>query len=254
MSIDKILEMLGVEKLDESKQTDIKETLQTIIEAKAAEMSVEKVNESLKVEKEKLVEEFEQKFETYKEDVTSKFSNFVDSILEEEMTIPERVMKFARMGELYEDLIDQFKIRLALDEGLLDKEAKIVIKEAKEEITKLRDELNESIGKNLDLEKDARELATNIYLRQKCDGLTESQKTSVMSILENASREEIDKKFDVIIEAVKPSAGPVVEEKVEVVVEEKQTVVEPDVTTQKAMNETVSMMDVWRQMIRENRI
>ena len=195
MAFEKVLEMLGVDKIDEAKQTEIQEVLNTIIETKATEIAAGKVEESLNEEKEKLVEEFEKKFEDYKEDVTSKFSNFVDSILEEEMVIPEKIVKYARLGELYEDLIDQFKVRLAIDEGLLDAEVKGMLGEAKEEIVKLRGDVNELTGTNLTLEKDARDLATHVYLRKKCDGLTESQKTSVMGILEGSSKEDIDKKL-----------------------------------------------------------
>lgn len=259
MNIEKVLEMLGVDKLDESKQTEIQETLTTIIEAKAQEIAEGKVEEGLVSEKEKLVEEFETKFEDYKEDVTSKFSNFVDSILEEEMVIPEKIVKYARLGELYEDLIDQFKVRLAIDEGLLDDEIKGMLKEAKEEITSLRDDVNELTGTKLQLEQDTKEMATHIFLRKKCDGLTESQKTSVMSILEGSSQEDIDKKFDVVIESISTEIKKVdekIETKTTVVINEDEkgesTVVVDD-ETKKQMNESGSMMDYWKKMIRENK-
>jgi len=256
MNIEKVLEMLGVEKIDESKQTEIKDTLSTIIEARATELAKGKVDESLKVEKEKLVEEFEKKFDTYKDDVTSKFSNFVDSILEEEMVIPEKIVKYARLGELYEDLIEQFKVRLAIDEGLLDTEVKGILKEAKEEILSLRKEVNELTGTKLELEKDARDLATNIYLRKKCDGMTESQKTAVMGILEGASKADIDKKFNVIVESINIEKKEVVVEETKVepvvpVVEESKGVVEPKV---EPLVESNTMMDVWKKMLRENKI
>lgn len=278
MSIEKILEMLDVEKIDESKQTEIKETLQTIVEAKAQELADTKLEESLEAEKVKLVEEFENKFETYKEDVTSKFSSFVDSILEEEMVIPEKVVKYARLGELYEDLIDQFKVRLAIDEGLLEEETKVMLKEAKTEIQELRDQCNEMMGKSLELEKDAKEMASHIYLRQKCDGLTESQKKSVMGILEGADKEQVDKKFDIVLESLSEGEMPAAlkkaiedkkkdgddedddkkktndstETKDGKPITESTTEASEEVKTQ--VTEGTSMMDVWKKMIRENRI
>lgn len=255
MGIEKILEMLGVEKIDESKQTEIKETLITIIEAKAVEMAEKKVEESLETEKQRLVEDFEKKFEDYKEDVTSKFSNFVDSILEEEMVIPDKVVKYARLGELYEDLIDQFKVRLAIDEGLLDAEVKGILKEAKGEIESLRGEVNGLMGQKLQLEKDAKEMATHIYLRKKCDGLTESQKKAVMGILEGSSKDEIEKKFNVVLESINTKTEEKVEEKVVVNEEEtKKSTTEADAETQKHVNESKNpLMEQWKQMIRENK-
>jgi len=259
MPLKKVLEMLGTEALDESKQTEIKDVLETIIEAKAGEIAKEKVEASLNEEKEKLVEEFEKKFEDYKEDVTSKFSNFVDSILEEEMVIPDKIIKYARLGELYEDLIDQFKVRLAIDEGLLDVEVKSMLGEAKTEITSLRSSVNELTGQKLTLEKDAKDLATHVYLRKKCDGLTEGQKSSVMNILEGASKADIDKKFSVVLESISTTeTAEVIKEETEET-ESKETTVVKESTTEastevkKVMNEGTSQMSQWVGVLRENK-
>ena len=198
--MDKLLEMLGVEKLDENAQGKIKEHLDTLVEVKAKDLSKSKLDE----EKENLVRTYEEKFEDYKEDITSKFSNFVDSILDEEMTIPEKVIEFAKKGELYHDLIEQFKVRLSVDEGLLDEEVKGLLKEAKDEIISLRSELDEKISKELELERDTQKLASTLYLRTKTDGLTESQKTHVFEILEGETdKEVIDRKFPIIVENIK---------------------------------------------------
>ena len=257
MEIEKVLEMLGVEKLDESKQSEIQETLSTIIEAKAEELATSKVEEGLVDAKEKLVEEFETKFEDYKDDVTSKFSNFVDGILEEEMVIPEKIVRYARLGELYEDLIDQFKVRLAIDENLLNDEVKGMLGEAKEEIITLRDDVNELTGTKLQLEQDAKQMATHIFLRKKCDGLMESQKTAVLNILEGSSQEDIESKFDVIVESISTDVkteAVVVTEETKINEEEvKESTVEVDDGTKEKLNESGSMMDYWKNMIRENK-
>ena len=195
--MDKLLEILGANKLNEEAQGQVKERLETLIEVKAQELSSSKLQEA----KEQLVESYETKFEEYKEDITSKFSNFVDSVLEEEMTIPDKVLEFAKKGELYHDLIEQFKIRLSVDEGLLDEEVKGLLKEAKAEILKLRGNLDETIAKQLETINDAQELAAELYLRRKCDGLTEGQKKRVLEMLSGIKdRAEIDRKFDIVLE------------------------------------------------------
>jgi hypothetical protein len=194
--MDKILELLGIDKLDESAQTEIQEKLQDIIDVKARELSESKLQE----QKDQLIEEYEEKFNEYKDDITGKFSNFVDSVLDEEMIIPDKVVEYARKGELYSDLIEQFKTRLAVDEGILDEEVKGLLREAKEEILKLRESLDEKTASELELQKDAQEMAAALYLRKKCDGLTESQKTKVIEILEGITdKDEIDRKFKVVI-------------------------------------------------------
>ena len=198
--MDKLLKMLGVEKLDESNQTQIKDKLDTLIEMKATELSDSRLSE----EKDKLVGEYEDKFDEYKDDITSKFSNFVDSVLDEEMTIPAEVLEFAKKGELYHDLIEQFKTRLSVDEGLLDEEVKGILKEAKDKIIELEGQVNKITESNLELKVDAQELAASLYIREKCDGLTEAQKAQVLPVLEGITdREEIDKKFNLIVEMSK---------------------------------------------------
>ena len=197
--MDEILKLLGVDALDEGQQTTIKEKLDDIIDVK----SRERADDILKDEGTKLTEEYEGKFDDYKKEITSKFSSFVDSILDEELLIPEKVMEFARKGELYNELIEQFKIRLAVDEGVLDSEVKSLLKEAKDEISDLRENVNTITGDNLTLKLDAREMAASLYLRQKCDGLTEVNRTKVLNILEGITeKEEIDKKYNIVLENV----------------------------------------------------
>ena len=198
MDLSKILELLGANKLEENTQADLKEKLQTVIEVEAKKLS----DASLAEAKEILIEDYEKKFDEYKEDITSKFSNFVDSVFEEELQIPEKVLEYAKKGELYNDLIEQFKIRLGVDQGLLDEEIKSLLKEAKEEIIKLRKAQDKAIAENLEMKQDAQELAARIYLYEKCEGLTESQRKQVFDIIGDATdRAEIDRKFKVISES-----------------------------------------------------
>jgi hypothetical protein len=198
MDLAKILELLGANKLEENTQGDLKEKLQTVIEVEAKKLS----DASLTEAKEILIEDYEKKFDEYKDDITSKFSNFVDGVFEEELTIPEKVLEYAKKGELYNDLIEQFKVRLGVDQGLLDEEIKSLLKEAKEEIIKLRTSQDKSIAENLEVKQDAQELAAQVYLYQKCQGLTESQRKQVFDIIGDATdRAEIDRKFKVISES-----------------------------------------------------
>jgi len=199
MDLKKLLELLGVDSLDEAKQDEIKESLKTIIEARAKE----EAETILKDDKETLITEMEEKFEDYKKEITSKFSNFVDSVLEEELVIPEKVLEYARKGELYNELIEQFKIRLAIDEGLLDEEVKDLLREAKKEILSLRGEVDGLIDDKLELELKTQQQDADMHLRQKADGLTEAKRLKVFELLEGVTdKEEIDKKFDLIVESL----------------------------------------------------
>jgi hypothetical protein len=255
--MDKLLEMLNVDKLDESVQTELKDKLEGIIEVKASEMSEAKLAEK----KEELIEEYENKFDEYKDDITSKFSNFVDSVLEEELSIPENILEYAHKGELYSELIEQFKVRLSIDEGLIDGEVKDLLKEAKQEILGLREELNGTIAENLEVKKDAQDLASNLYLRKKCDGLTESQKTRVLDILEGVTDKGIiDKKFDIILESIKVDKADtkeedkVVEEAEEKDVEDGKGVSELNEEVKETKEDDDSPFKIYLDVLRDNKI
>ena len=150
--------------------------------------------------KEQLVKNYEVKFDEYKESVTQKFSNFVDNVLDKELKIPEKILDYAKKGELYHDLIEQFKVRLSVDQGLLDEEVKGLLKEAKDEIVRLRKDMDERISENLKLQKDCQEMAAALYLHDKCRGMSEDQETMMFAILSNIhDHKEIDRKFEVIM-------------------------------------------------------
>lgn len=197
--MDEILKMLGIDKLDESKQDEIKTKLSDIVDVKAKEIVEEKEKEF----KETLTEHYSEKFENYKQEISEKFSNFVDSVLDEEMQIPERVMEYARKGELYDELIESFKAKLAIDEGYLDEEAKNLLRECKDEISKSREEINTLMKENMQVKQDAKEFAANLYIREKCEGLDLKKQEKIISLLEGITDQKvIDRKFDVILESI----------------------------------------------------
>ncbi|HRR49300.1 MAG TPA: hypothetical protein P5293_05035 [Bacteroidales bacterium] len=203
--MEEILKVLGIEKLDESQITSIKEKLDAIVDVK----SRERADSLLKEESEKLIEEYEGKFEEYKNDITSKFSNFVDQVLEEELKLPEKIVDYAKKGELYDDVIQELKVRLAIDEGVLNEEIRELLREAKEEIIRLKDELNKETAGRLQAEEDARALASHLYLRKKCDGLTESQRRKVIDLLGDLNEKtEIDRKFQIVVDTVLEQDAP----------------------------------------------
>jgi hypothetical protein len=197
MDLKDILKDLAIESLTEEQQTTITTKLEDIISFQVNEQVAEK----LEAEKENLVEEFENKYEEYKQDITAKFSNFVDEVLEEEMAIPENIVEYARYGELYKDLIDQIKIRVGIDEGILSEEARNLLKDARDEIIRLQDELNSEIEAKLESQADAQNLALETYRQMKCESVPSVQRKKVLVLLEGArTKEEIDRKFSFIME------------------------------------------------------
>ena len=197
--MEKIYELLNIEKLDEAKQDELKIMIETLIESKVAEKVQTKLDEGLETAKTEMIEQLEEKFENYKEDLVTKFSNFVDDILKEELVLPENIVEYARLGEQYHGLVEQFKVKLAIDEGVLDDEVKGLLKEAKDKIIELQKEKDSMIAEKLDLEVNNEKMSTKAYLMEKCEGLTDPQTKHICLVLEGADKEEIDKKFDILV-------------------------------------------------------
>lgn len=196
--MEEILKKLDIQSLTEEKQDEIKTKLNDVVQLKVDEQVKDKESEL----KNSLTEQYEEKFNEYKNDLTEKFSNFLDEVLDEELQIPDHIKEYARKGQLYSDIIDNLKVRIGIDEGLLDQEAKEIMSEAKDEITNLQSEQNKLISENMELKSDAKELSAHIYLTEKCNELTVPQKEKAMKLLEGVKdKEEIDRKVSVIVES-----------------------------------------------------
>lgn len=197
MKITEILKMLGVDKLDESKQSEITTKLNDMIQLKISEGVLEKETEF----KTKLTEAYEEKFETYKNDISEKFSDFVDGVLEEELTIPEKIKEFAKIGEKYQPIIEKFKVMIGYEEGSIDEDVKNIMKEAKDEIISKTNDNDKLVSENMKLNDNVKNLEAKIYISEKCDELTVPQKIKAMKLLEGITdKEEIDRKINIIIE------------------------------------------------------
>jgi ABC-type phosphate transport system auxiliary subunit len=222
-----------VDSLDEAAMNEVESKLTEIIDAQVAIKAQDISEKVIEEAKEELINEYEEKFEDYKNDVTQKFSNFIDEILEEELAIPEKVLEYARYGELYKDLIDQFKLRMAVDQGALTEEIREVLREAKSEIISLRKQLDLVTEEKLEVLSDAQDFAVALYVQEKCEGLNESAKKKIKAVLEGIkSKSEIDRKFGLMLESLDLTKTEVIEEeevitsqtgRVEVITESKVT-------------------------------
>jgi hypothetical protein len=203
MDLTKVFEILKVEALDESAKAEVEKFITDLVDIKAKDKALEISEAVLAEAREELTEEFEQKFEDYKEETLSKWSDFVDSVIAEELQIPEEIKQYAKYGEQFKPILDQIRTQLGINEGTLDDTAKDLLKEAKSEIESLRSEYNGLMKEAMELREDAKEMAAHIYLRKKCDGLTEAQKTKVMAIMGDITDvKQINEKFELVLEHV----------------------------------------------------
>jgi len=200
-----LFESLEIEK--EALDTIVKKA-ETIVEAKVkdqAEKAKEEIQEQLNQENESWREEqlklYEEKFEEYEKQMTEKFSEFVDHVIKEEIKIPDRVMEYARKGQIYEPIIEEFKTKIAIDQGLIEDEVKSLLSEAKEKILELQEKYDQVFGENLNLSEKSQKFEVKAHLLEKCEELTLEQRQFVVRVLGDAdSVEEVDEKFDAVLE------------------------------------------------------
>ena len=218
MTIKEILQKAKINEdgtLDEGIISELDTFVSELVELKVTDRATQMLKEAtqpvIDEARETLVAEYEQKFEDFKDLISNSFSSFVDKVLDEELTLPEELHEWARKGQRYADLIEDIRTRVAVDEGSVNEEAHTLIVDAKNEIVKLRDELNKTISENIEMRNDAEALAANLYLRKKCDGLSEAQRSRIIPLLENErDTNVIDEKFTFIMENVMTATpGPV---------------------------------------------
>lgn len=215
--MDKLKTIFQKLELSEDVLNELVKEVQTLVEISVKDQ-VEKEKEKIQEELNKQNEEWknseigklEEKFEEYKESIVKKFSDFVDHVITEEIEIPEQVREYARKGQIYEPIIEEFKTKIAVDQGLIDEEVKSILKEAKDKIIELENKNDELFGELLNLREESEKNAIKAHLLEKCEDLTLEQKEFMKRVLGDASSiEEIDEKFDIVLEqAGKDALGP----------------------------------------------
>lgn len=207
MTIKEILAKAKIDEdghLDESIVNELEGFIDELVTEKAKLLVQEKLEKALEpaIEnaREELLNEYEEKFEEYKEHITSQFSNFVDSVLEEELKIPDYIKEWANVGEKYHDFIQEFRSHIAIDEGCVNEKAQTLICDSRAEIEKLTNEINELTAKNLELHEDAHKLALDAYINEKCENLTTYQRSRMIPLLKGeTSVDRINERFDFIL-------------------------------------------------------
>jgi len=115
------------------------------------------------------IEGIEKDHEQFKDKLSDTTAKTINEILEEDLTIPEKVLEYASKGELYDDLIKQFKIRMSVEEGMIDEPVKKLLKEAKEEIIKLRANIQKAKTSTAMIKEDIKEMDAQIYAYEKIE-------------------------------------------------------------------------------------
>lgn len=197
---DKINELFGLAvKEKEGEITTLEESLSK------SEEQVETLQGEITTLKESTLEQVKEEVESHKEGLVDKLSSFLDEELKE--LIPDSIVEAAAKVEIYEPLVESMKSAFA-EKGIeIGSEGHEVLKEARDEIVTLRDDVNTKTVAYNELSEKSEQLLARYVLNEKCEGLTVEQKDKVCTIFKNDSVEEINEKFDSVRDLVVEDVG-----------------------------------------------
>lgn len=207
--------------------TELKDQLQGMVleEAKAFKAKQDAV----------LVEEVKK----FRADLTEKVSDYIEAKISE--MIPGEIMESATKLAVFEPLVGGIMESFSKNFVKLDTSSYKLIKEAKDEIAALNNQIQEKSKLEIKLKKEKQDVDKALKVARLTEGLTQAQKVNAEKLLEGVEYENLDTRFkqirDIVInESAAPAPAPVAkveEKKVEKLVESKETKVEAKVETKK---------------------
>ena len=179
------------------KQTEIDGVKTELDEAKSEITALGDENTNLK---ESTMDEVKSEVEAHKEELSEKVSRYLKDTLVE--LVPAELVEAQAKLEAYEPIVEKVKDVFAGFGVDIDSAAHEVLKEAKTEITGLKDSYDTVVADKLTLEKEVAGYKADALLKEKCDGLTPEQEEKIAAIFAGSSVEEIEEKFDRITDLV----------------------------------------------------
>jgi hypothetical protein len=149
-----------------------------------------------------LQEKKEQEVEAFKKEIVEKLDKYLE--LELEKKIPQTYVEAVAKVSVLEPIVEGVKNSLTENYIKFDENNFGLLKDAKQEIIKLREENASTIKESMDLNSELKDLKRSLKISEVCEGLTDSQRERTTKLLESYDVDEIGERFnairDIIIE------------------------------------------------------
>ena len=190
----------AVKDIIDEKVAILVETKTTELEEKAEEFCIKEVSERLAVEKENLIKEYDEKLEKFENNIVEK----LDLFLETEITnnISDDIIKKVAINETYRPIVEDIVKIFEEKYVALDTEGYGILKEAKEEIVKLEDEVSNNIADKMELQTENDKQKSVILYLERVEGLSKTHKSKVLNMLEGKSYADVKKTINSVIDLV----------------------------------------------------
>jgi hypothetical protein len=237
-------------------EKDIK-SMEKLIEEKAINYK-----QSLTTKFKKIVENVEKKkakeLADYKKVMVEKLDKYLD--LEMQKSVPDIYVEAYAKVEVLEPIVEAVKRSLNENYIKFDENNIGILKDAKKEIVKLREEVAKTTTKNMDLNSELSEVKRSSIISKVCEGLTVTQREKATRILESYDASEVEERFnavrDLIIESADADAD---DKKKKPVVDAKKSKTIPTdktpkvVATEKKLKEEDDVVDGEEEVVNETK-
>lgn len=152
----------------------------------------------------KLQEKKEQEVESFKKEIVEKLDKYLE--LELDKKIPQTYVEAVAKVSVLEPIVEGVKNSLTENYIKFDENNFGLLKDAKQEIIKLREENASTVKESMDMNSELKDMKRSLKISEVCEGLTDSQRERTTTLLESYDVDEIGERFnairDIIIEGV----------------------------------------------------
>jgi hypothetical protein len=150
-----------------------------------------------------ITEEKDAELAEFKEEIIDKLDKYLD--LEVKKNVPDTYVEAMAQVSVLQPIVEGFKKVMEENYIKFDEENFGLLKDAREEIIKVREELAESTKTSMELNQELSAHKKSVEISKVCEGLTDSQREKAVKLLEDYDADEIVERFsairDIIIEA-----------------------------------------------------
>lgn len=207
---EKVDTRVAIEVEEAAKQLDESHAgkLQTLLEAIDADHTnklrkvLGKVDSDYADKLEQVIEKYENMIEKeavdFRDQLTTEMSNYMDMYLKN--MVPETQIQEAVENTQAKKIVDAVKELVSIDEDFISDTIRDALKDGKNRIDSLSQELNEAVKTNITINQDLKSTRAALLVEQKTADFDDNKRRYVMRVLNEKSPDEIEENFDYVVE------------------------------------------------------
>lgn len=192
-----------IQKIDEDHSTKLEKLLAAIDNDHSSKLVaiLERVDEDHTEKLKFLIDRHDKQMKRdaslFKENLVKEISNYIELYLEEALPVNE--LKEAVENRKASKVLDQMKQIMSLDESYISNTIADAVKEGRDMIDNLKDELNEAVKQNIKLTQELKEKSASLMLEKYTTNLSRDKRNYVLRMLSGKDPEYIKENFSYIV-------------------------------------------------------